>query len=129
MADKDNMTATQKELSSSKGYNLSDKPGKLSTLEKVISYPARLAILGGAALGQAGDQALYDAGVRHSKFNKATVEGKGYDVAKKLGRQAVGLDSLDEEETGKKKGGSIKSSASKRADGIATKGFTKGRYI
>jgi len=28
---------------------------------------------------------------------------------------------------GKKKGGSIKSSASKRADGIATKGFTKGR--
>ena len=30
---------------------------------------------------------------------------------------------------GKKKGGRVKSSASKRADGIATKGFTKGRYI
>ena len=28
---------------------------------------------------------------------------------------------------GKKKGGRVKSSASKRADGIATKGFTKGR--
>jgi len=30
---------------------------------------------------------------------------------------------------GKKKGGSIKSSASKRADGIAQKGHTKGRYM
>ena len=30
---------------------------------------------------------------------------------------------------GKKKGGKVKSSASKRADGIATKGFTKGRYM
>jgi hypothetical protein len=29
----------------------------------------------------------------------------------------------------KKKGGKVKSSASKRADGIATKGFTKGRYM
>ena len=30
---------------------------------------------------------------------------------------------------GYKKGGKVKSSASKRADGIATKGFTKGRYM
>ena len=30
---------------------------------------------------------------------------------------------------GYKKGGKVKSSASKRADGIATKGFTKGRYL
>ena len=30
---------------------------------------------------------------------------------------------------GKKKGGRVKLSASKRADGIATKGFTKGRYL
>ena len=30
---------------------------------------------------------------------------------------------------GMKKGGKVKSSASKRADGIATKGFTKGRYM
>ena len=30
---------------------------------------------------------------------------------------------------GIKKGGKVKSSASKRADGIATKGFTKGRYM
>ena len=30
---------------------------------------------------------------------------------------------------GMKKGGSVKSSASKRADGIATKGKTKGRFV
>ena len=30
---------------------------------------------------------------------------------------------------GMKKGGKVRSSASKRADGIATKGHTKGRYI
>jgi len=30
---------------------------------------------------------------------------------------------------GYKKGGKVRSSASKRADGIATKGFTKGRYM
>ena len=35
----------------------------------------------------------------------------------------------DEEVESKKKGGKVKSSASKRADGIATKGFTKGRYL
>ena len=37
--------------------------------------------------------------------------------------------SLDEGETAMKRGGKVKSSASKRGDGIATKGFTKGRYI
>jgi hypothetical protein len=51
----------------------------------------------------------------------------------KLESRGVDTDSLI---TGKasanedyKKGGKVKSSASKRADGIATKGFTKGRYI
>ena len=37
--------------------------------------------------------------------------------------------SLDEGETAMKRGGKVKSSASSRADGIAAKGFTKGRYI
>jgi len=36
---------------------------------------------------------------------------------------------LDEGETVMKRGGKVKSSASSRGDGIATKGFTKGRYI
>jgi hypothetical protein len=51
----------------------------------------------------------------------------------KLESRGVDTDSLI---TGKasanedyKKGGKVKSSASKRADGCATKGFTKGKYL
>jgi hypothetical protein len=43
-----------------------------------------------------------------------------------MGRIAVGLDSLEEAE-GKKKGGMV--SASKRADGCAQRGKTKGRMV
>ena len=39
----------------------------------------------------------------------------------------VDIPSAENDTKGKKKGGRV--SASKRADGIATKGFTKGRYI
>jgi hypothetical protein len=38
-------------------------------------------------------------------------------------------DSLSEGEELMKRGGKVKSAASKRADGIATKGFTKGRMV
>jgi hypothetical protein len=38
-------------------------------------------------------------------------------------------ESLSPDEEAMKRGGKVKSSASKRADGIAQKGFTKGRYI
>ena len=39
-------------------------------------------------------------------------------------------DAMDDLKTkNNSKGGKVKSSASKRADGIATKGFTKGRYM
>jgi hypothetical protein len=44
-------------------------------------------------------------------------------------RDALMRASLDEGETAMKRGGKVKSSASSRGDGIATKGFTKGRYI
>jgi hypothetical protein len=45
-------------------------------------------------------------------------------------RKAVPTDeSLSEGETTMKRGGSVKSSASRRADGIATKGHTRGRLI
>jgi hypothetical protein len=45
-------------------------------------------------------------------------------------RQAAGAKSPDEAKViGMKKGGSVKSSASKRADGIATKGKTRGRMV
>ena len=103
-----------------------DKKRKMTTTEKVLSYPGRVAILGGLAAGKAADQALYNSGLvdkDNPRVTKETREGRGYSEAKKLGRVAIGLDSLDDE--GKKKGGLI--STSKRADGIAQRGKTKGR--
>lgn len=104
--------------------------GKLSLPEKVLSYPARVAILGGSALGAAGDQALYNMGVRSPRFSKSTVEGKGYENAKKLGRAAIGLDSIEDEE-GKKKGGVVRKAkgGSIRGGGCEQRGKTKGRFV
>jgi hypothetical protein len=102
---------------------------KMSMLEKAASYPARVAVLGGAAAGAAGDQFLYNQGVRSDKDTETTKQGKGYEKAKKLGRMAVGIDSLDEEPK-YKKGGKVKvSSASKRADGCAQRGKTRGKMV
>jgi hypothetical protein len=101
------------------------KKEKLSTAEKVLSYPARLAILGGTALGKAGDQALYNSGIvdkENPRFPKSIREGRGYEDAKKLGRAAVGIDDIE----GMKKGGAVKS-ASSRADGVAQRGKTRGK--
>ncbi len=101
-----------------------DKKEKLSAVEKALSYPARVAILGGTALGKAGDQALYNSGLvdkENPRFSKSTREGRGYEEAKKLGRVAVGIDELE----GMKKGGKV-NSASKRADGVAQRGKTRG---
>lgn len=98
---------------------------KLNTLEKVVSYPMRAAILGGAAAGEAGDQFLYNRGVRSDKDTETVKQGKGYEKAKKLGRMAVGIDSLEEEPKKMAKGGSVKSKASKRADGCAVRGKTR----
>jgi len=106
------------------------KDRKLTMAEKALSYPARVAILGGAAAGKAADQALYNSGLTdktNPRFSKETREGRGYEEAKKLGRKAIGLDSLDEPE-GKKKGGKV-GSVSKRADGIARKGKTRGKFV
>jgi hypothetical protein len=106
-----------------------DKKRKMTTVEKVLSYPGRVAILGGLAAGKAADQALYNSGLvdkDNPRLTKETREGRGYSEAKKLGRIAIGLDSLDDDE-GKKKGGMV--SASKRADGIAQRGKTRGRVV
>ena len=105
------------------------EPRKLNTLEKVVSYPMRAAILGGAALGEAGDQFLYNRGARSDKDTETVKQGKGYEKAKKLGRMAVGIDSLEEEEPKKMAKGGKVSSASKRADGCAQRGKTKGRIV
>ena len=110
-----------------------DEKRKMTTAEKVLSYPARVAILGGTAVGKAADQALYNSGIvdkDNPRFSKETREGRGYAEAKKMGRVAVGIDSLEEPE-GKAKGGAVKmakgGSVSSRADGIAQRGKTKGR--
>ena len=103
------------------------KKEKLSAAEKALSYPARVAILGGTALGKAADQALYNSGLvdkENPRFPKSIREGRGYEDAKKLGRAAVGIDDLE----GMKKGGAVKS-ASVRADGIAQRGKTRGRIL
>ena len=111
-----------------------DEKRKMTTAEKVLSYPARVAILGGTAAGKAADQALYNSGLvdkENPRFSKETREGRGYAEAKKMGRVAVGLDPLEDAE-GKKKGGKIKGYAKggvTRADGCVTKGRTKGRMI
>lgn len=71
---------------------------KMSTTEKVLSYPARVVILGSLAAGAAADQAVYNSGIVKKddpRFNRTTREGKGYDRAKQLARAAVGIDSLD----------------------------------
>ena len=107
-----------------------DKKRKLTMAEKVLSYPARVAILGGAAAGKAADQALYNSGLidkENPRISKETREGRGYDEAKKLGRMAIGLDSIEPEEEKKyAKGGKV-GSASRRADGIAKRGKTRGK--
>ena len=66
----------------------------------------------------AGQQAL-DEQRRESRFTSPELEERGRDAYSDPYTKVIA----------KKKGGSIKSSASKRADGIATKGFTKGRYL
>ena len=66
----------------------------------------------------AGQQAL-DEQRRESRFTSPELEERGRDAYSDPYTKVIA----------KKKGGSIKSSASKRADGIAQKGHTKGRYI
>ena len=63
-------------------YEKSDKSKtrKLSMAEKALSYPARVAILGGAVAGKAADQALYNSGLMdkdNPRFSKETREGRG----------------------------------------------------
>ena len=104
-----------------------DKTRKLTTAEKVLSYPARVAILGGAAAGKAADQALYNSGLidkSNPRFSKETREGRGYEEAKKLGRKAIGLDSLEEPE-GKKKGGMATKSGVNAAGNYTKPGLRK----
>ena len=55
---------------------------------------------------------------------------KGQDMAKKMREAYENFQKSPEADTiGMKKGGKVKSSASKRADGCAVKGKTKGKFV
>ena len=60
---------------------------------------------------------------------RETPKDKADSLKESLNRAEIDQELKDARAQGKKKGGKVKSSASKRADGIATKGFTKGRYL
>ena len=59
---------------------------------------------------------------------QSEVEKEMDDFAKRA-RERAAQRKLEKTAIGKKKGGSVKSSASKRADGIAQRGKTKGRMV
>ena len=59
---------------------------------------------------------MYDAAMQKEAEDK---DYSALDTLKRVGKKAVGM----------KKGGMVKSSASRRADGCAVKGKTKGRMI
>jgi hypothetical protein len=55
---------------------------------------------------------------------------KGQDMAKKMREAYENFQKSPEADTiGMKKGGKVKSSASKRADGCAVKGKTRGKFV
>jgi hypothetical protein len=77
----------------------------------------------GAALGSAGALA-YD-----TYENPTKSFGMRPEVAERKQKEREAKDEMKRETRGMKKGGMVKSSASKRADGIAMKGKTKGRIV
>ena len=103
MPKQSSFTSTNPKMGGIPQYEKSGEVRKMSTVEKVVSYPARVAILGGLAAGTAADQALYNSGVvdkNNPRFSQTIREGKGYESAKKLARVAVGVDSIDKYEKG-----------------------------
>ena len=85
---------------------MADRPGK-----KMAEYAVKQSI------AESMQQPAVDEYARSQITNKAAQAGREAEAEVKR------------EMRGKKAGGVIKSSASKRADGIAQRGKTKGRYI
>ena len=77
----------------------------------------------GATLGSAG-------AVAYDTYENPTQSGLGMrpEVAERKQKEREAKDEMKRETRGMKKGGTV-SSASKRADGIAIKGKTKGRFV
>ena len=61
-------------------------------------------------------------------YFKRAIRGATLGMSRAADKMGIGKDKK-EEPVKKAKGGSIKSSASKRADGVVTKGKTKGRFV
>jgi hypothetical protein len=78
----------------------------------------------GAALGSAG-------AVAYDTYENPTKSGLGMrpEVAERKQKEREAKDEKKRETRGMKKGGMVKSSASKRADGCAQRGKTKGRMV
>ena len=63
---------------------------------KVLSYPARVAILGGHGVGLAAEQFAKDKfDAKPPTVGKSAMEGRGYEDAKKLIRAGIGIDPID----------------------------------
>lgn len=78
----------------------------------------------GATLGSAG-------AVAYDTYENPTQSGLGMrpEVSKRKQKEREAKDEKKRETRGMKKGGMVKSSASKRADGCAQRGKTKGRMV
>ena len=92
------------------GYDASGNQAPLRNIPKLSTKTDKDDLMEKGRLGNA----LMRAEVEEAEANPRKVSTK---------------ESLSEGETAMKRGGSVKSSASKRADGIATKGHTRGRLI
>ncbi len=79
-------------------------------------------------LGRPVTKEQYEAAAKKMDTPQSEVEKDMDDFAKRAKERAAQR-KLKKTAIGKKKGGSIKSSASKRADGIAMKGKTRGKMI
>jgi hypothetical protein len=79
-------------------------------------------------LGRPVTKEQYEAASKKMDAPQSEVEKEMDDFAKRA-RERAAQRKLEKTAMGKKKGGLIKSSASKRADGIAIKGKTRGKMV
>ena len=92
------------------------EPGLQAVDEELFSPGAKL-----AGAGIAGGAVAYGAKKLLDRFrNKRAIAKRERDLDERLASDMAG---------GYKRGGAVKSSASKRADGIAQRGKTRGKYI
>ena len=124
------------------GYDASGNPTPLRDIPKLSNKVEKEDLMGKGLLGNAlmraeiGDEKEEPPTAKYApkkfgtskesiKLSSPADEG----LEKYMPRKVSTKESLSSNEKAMKRGGKVKSSASSRGDGIATKGFTKGRYI